>query len=108
MNLGTRKACLAATLAAMVIVVLLVVRSLQSPIPSPKLAELRPGMSAADVRHILGPPDQIFPGGQSYTVKGRHYIKRQQWTYARRFAFAYINVHFDTNGMFTHHNFETF
>jgi outer membrane protein assembly factor BamE (lipoprotein component of BamABCDE complex) len=108
MNLGTRKTCLAATLAVMVIVALLVVRSFQPPISPAKLALLHPGMSASDVRHVLGPPDKVFPGGQSYTVNGRDYIGREQWTYARRFAFAYINVHFDTNGVFTHHNLETF
>lgn len=108
MKSGTGIARIVATLGLTVIISLLVVRSLQPPISQAKLALLHPGMSASDVRHVLGPPDQIFPGGQSYTVKGRHYIKREQWTYARRFAFAYINVHFETNGVFTHHNFETF
>jgi|UniRef100_UPI003784B48B hypothetical protein len=108
MKSGTRRARIVATLGMTVIISLLVVRSLQPPISPAKLALLHPGMSASDVRQILGPPDQIFPGGKSYTVKGRHYIKREQWSYARRFAFAYINVHFDTSGVFTHHNFETF
>jgi len=108
MNLGTRKTYLATTLAVMVIVALLVVRSVQPPISPAKLALLRSGMSASDVRQILGPPSKVFPGGKRYTVNGRDYVKREQWTYARRLAFAYINVHFDTSGVFTCHNFETF
>ena len=86
----------------------LLVRAFQPPLPISKFNSLKPGMTQAEVRTILGEPTQTLPGGHEYEVRGTHYVTDDQWTYRRLLTFGYVNIHFDANRLFTDYNCEEF
>jgi len=93
---------------ATAILVWLGIRAFQPPIPLAKLESLRKGVSRERVRETLGMPGKIYPGGREYSVRGTNYVTTEQWTYTRPLTFGYVNIHFDTNGIFSYHNYEEF
>jgi hypothetical protein len=89
------------------IVLFLGVRAFQPPMPLSKLEAVKPGMTASNVRQVLGTPTQVY-SGRSYAASGTNYQIREQWTYQRALVFGYVNVLFDTNGTVELAHYEPF
>lgn len=85
----------------------LAIRAFRGPVPQQKLQLLHSGMSAADIKAILGEPSRVIPG-RSYAVQGTNYTTAEQWAYQRFLVFGSLNLHFDTRGSLNLINNEEF
>lgn len=88
--------------------VLLTRHAFGPPVSPGKVALIKPGMSEADVRKILGLPEEVLRAGDINMLDGTNIVSGARWFYTRSFTFGSIIVLFDTNGSVRYTHRDTF
>jgi hypothetical protein len=66
------------------------------PFPLERLERLEPGMTAVQVREVLGEPDSVEGEADG----------AETWAYARTLSWPIVNVYFDSQGLFEEHVYD--
>lgn len=72
-------------------------RAFGPPVSPGKLALIKSGMSEQDVQTILGPPTEVYQGGDVNKLDGTNYTIGPRWFYTRSFSLGCVMVVFNTN-----------